>query len=53
MAPNIPGNIIAFGMIDSEALKELLKAESPSNEVGKLCETALTVDFYAPTPPVL
>ena len=53
LAPDIPGNTIASGMIDTEAFKELPKAELPSNEVGKLCETAATVDFYAPTPPVL
>ena len=60
LAPDIPWNTISSGMIDTEALKELsteavelLKAELPSNGVGKLWETAATVSFYAPTLPVL
>ena len=60
LAPDIPCNTISSGMIDTEAPKELstkavelLKVELPSDRVGKLCETAAPVGFYAPTLPVL
>lgn len=60
LAPDIAGNTIASGMIDTEAPKELsteavelLKVELPSDRIGKLCETTATVGFYAPTLPVL
>ena len=59
-APDISGNAISSGMIDTEAPKELsteavelLKVELPPDRVGKLCETTATVGFYAPTLPVL